>query len=185
MIRNTYLFGSDAEFIESDRFGKNFTYAPQGHKSSFVNTCILSSRAWGDHFSFVGDMDEIVEYRYGNKTSVGDAILHQLAVKKLAFEDTCGINLGSIVGHFHPDKVGFSDTGTIAEKLYGVKAAHDSVGVYGKTISNVRRVLRAGLHSIAYCEGLPTDADWRSTRKSVMNKTNTFRPDLNDIRILH
>jgi hypothetical protein len=175
-----------AEYIEPETFGLNFTYAPQGHKSSFLNTCLLVARAAGDNFAFVGDMDELIEYRYGNSTMIGGAILKQLALRNLSIEDTCAINLGSVSGHYHPDRVGFSDSGGIAEKLHGVTPGTDSVASYGKTISNVKRVLRAGLHGAAYCEDLPTEANREATRKSAMDyKINVFRPHIDDIRTLH
>ncbi|KAL7481200.1 hypothetical protein ACHAW6_006870 [Cyclotella cf. meneghiniana] len=178
-----------AEFIEPDRFGgRNFTYAPQGHKSSFVNTCILVARSAGDDLAFVADIDELLEHRYGNRTSIGEAILLQLSSTNTTLDSLCAINFGSLGGMYHPRRSGSADPAKIVEKLAGVGPIDDSVSTYGKSVSNVRRVLRVGLHGAAYCE-MPDVAD-NATEDNVVvvgggSEINAFRPGISDVRILH
>ncbi|KAL3782687.1 hypothetical protein HJC23_002587 [Cyclotella cryptica] len=174
-----------ASYIEPERFGRNFTYAPQGHKSSFANTCLLGVRMAGDDLAWVSDMDELLEYRYGNQTTIGEAVEMQLSSRNTSLEDLCGISFASLGGMY--PSAGYAQSARIGEKLIAVGRVPDSVSTYGKTLSNVRRVLRVGLHGVAYCENLPPiGATENTTRDSVdINDVNVFRPDIEDIRILH
>ena len=172
-----------AEYIQPEHFRRNFTYAPQGHKSSFINTCILVSRAAGDDMVFVGDMDEVVEHSYGNGTSVPQAVMNQIEERNTTLRDICSINMGAVDGHYHNAKAGYAATGKIADKLMHLGRGIGSVEVYGKTISNARRVIRVGLHTSAYCEGLPMGKiSARMTRPSVKIE---FRPPHENLRIMH
>mmetsp|Transcript_16215 Transcript_16215/g.38867 ORF Transcript_16215/g.38867 Transcript_16215/m.38867 type:complete len:612 (-) Transcript_16215:400-2235(-) len=194
------------DFIEPERFKKNFTYAPQGHKSSFVNTCILVARAAGDDFVFVGDFDELIEHIYGSETSIAEVVADQLSARNISLQtsltevasdqlainsrvipDTCAIEMGSVFGVYHSDRVGFSDSGRIVDKLAGVKWGDDSVATYGKSILNARLVLRAGLHGPAYCEAQPgPELSLNLTRPSIdLKKINQFRSNPKILRTLH
>jgi hypothetical protein len=44
----------------------------------------------------VGDEDELVEFKYGNATTIGEAIMMQLSTKGMALSQLCAINLGTI-----------------------------------------------------------------------------------------
>lgn len=86
-------------------------------------------------------------------------------------------------GHYRDAEAGHAATGKIADKLLQLGPGTDSVAVYGKTISNARRVLRVGLHGSAYCEALPgDDASARRTRPSV---DFDFRAPSAHLRVMH
>ena len=174
------------EYIQPTWFKKNFTYAPQGHKTSFLNTCLLVARAAGDDMTFVGDSDELIEYKYGDQTSVAHMIEDQLLTRNISLEDTCAITLSSLTALYSVDKAGFSNKDKIADKIAGIKSGTDSVNTYGKSIENVRRILRAGLHSPAYCEDNPSPETRYITRPSnISMNINAFRPNISDARTLH
>ena len=76
------------------------------------------------------------------------------------------------------------------------------MSTYGKSVHNVRRVIRAGLHGPAYYEALPNNTDnelrriktrrsdivWEKDRYTIPERGanfNTFRPNMTDLRILH
>ena len=130
-------------------------------------------------------MDELIEYKYGNKTTIGEAVMKQLSLRNMTLSQFCAINLGAIGGFYHPDKAGYSISARIENKLKAVGNESDSVATYGKSILNPRRVLRAGLHGVAYCESLMAPGFENITRKSCLDDGEMFRPDINDIRILH
>ena len=162
-----------------------FKFDKKGHKSSYVNTCLLAARAAGDDLVFVGDIDELIEYKYGTSTTIGEAVMKQLSLRNISLSQTCGIVLGSLAGYYHPDKVGYSDTSRIKNKLAAVGNASDSVAYYGKTILNPKRVLRTGLHGPAYCEAIMWSGSENVTRYSWIDDDNLIRPDINNIRTLH
>jgi hypothetical protein len=49
-----------------------------------------------DDLAFLGDMDELVELKYGSATTVGEAITMQLSTKGMTLSQLCRINLGWI-----------------------------------------------------------------------------------------
>ena len=130
-------------------------------------------------------MDELIEYKYGNATTIGEAVIKQLSMRNMKLSQFCSINLGAIGGFYHPDKTGYSDTTRIKSKLAAVGNVSDSVATYGKSILNPKRVLRAGVHGAAYCESLMIPGLENITRVSRIDDGEIFRPDINDIRILH
>ena len=197
-----------SEFIEPFRFHNNFTYAPQGHKSSFGNTCLVVARAAGDDMVFVGDFDELVEHGYENSTSISEVIADQLSSRNMNLDDICAITLGAMTAHYHTEKAGLSGSGRILDKIAGVSngmGSIDNISVnrLGKSFANVRRLLRAGLHGPAYCEPPPTHSTTPThhqaqrimsnqiskTRRNVLSKENILRPkggsDSPPFRILH
>ena len=111
--------------------------------------------------------------------------MKQLSLRNMTLSQLCCMNLGAIGGFYYPDKAGYSNTARIKHKLAAVGNVSDSVATYGKSILNPRRVLRAGLHSAAYCESLMVPGLENVTRLSQIDDGNMFRPDTNDIRILH
>ena len=162
----------------------------KGHKSGFVNACILSSRSAGDDLAYVGDIDELVEHKFGNTTSIGQAVAKQLSERKMPLSQLCCINLGAVGGFYHPDKTGYANPSRIKDKLAAIGNITDSVAAYGKSIVNVKRVLRAGMHSPAFCEvpWAPDLADKNRTRLSIIHhvfELNNFRPDVGTMRVLH
>jgi hypothetical protein len=130
-------------------------------------------------------MDELVEFKYGNATTIGEAIMWQLSTKGMTLSQLCEVNLGAIGGFYHEDLAGYTNTARIENKLAAVGNVSDSVATYGKSILNVKRVLRAGVHSAAYCEAPSVPGLENVTRPSHIDETKTFRPDIEDIRILH
>lgn len=130
-------------------------------------------------------MDELVEFKYGNATTIGEAVLQQLSARKMKLSQLCQINCGAVGGLYHPNQTGYRSTARIKDKLAAVGNVSDSVATYGKSILNVKRVLRAGLHGVAYCEApwMPDLAN--TTRSSIIDGSNSFRADFREIRILH
>ena len=72
----------------------------------------------------------------------------------------------------------------IEEKLVGVGRVSDSVAAYGKTLANVRRVLRVGLHGVAYCEER-SSSGLGEGGSVALDEGNILRPELEDMRVLH
>jgi hypothetical protein len=59
-------------------------------------TCFEISRKQCSIRGLVGDEDELVEFKYGNATTIGEAIMMQLSTKGMALSQLCAINLGTI-----------------------------------------------------------------------------------------
>jgi len=176
-----------ADPIQPERFKRNrFTYAPQGHKTSFLNTCLLAARAAGDDFAWIADFDELLEHDYGNQTSLAEVLADQIKQHNMTPQETCAICLGAVNGLYHWDKVGYNATGKISDKLEMVANLLDSVDNYGKSIANVHRILRAGLHGPAYCEVLPSaPGEQFVTRSTFMPDGVKIHPAKDELRTLH
>jgi hypothetical protein len=127
----------------------------------------------------------LIEFKHGNTTTIEEAVNIQLSANNIHLSKLCGINLGAIGGFYHPDQAGYTNPSSIKDKLVAVGKVSDSVTTYGKSFLNVKRVLRAGLHSAAYCEAPSVPRLENVTRSGIIDETDSFRPDIADMRILH
>lgn len=156
-------------------FGRNFTYAPQGHKGSFINTCIIAARAFGDSVVHVADMDEMVVHSYGNKTSIKEVVSLVAKEENTTINEFCAINMASYRLVYYNTTSGPNHPGLIVDKMEAIYYDKtDSVTVYGKTLHNAKRIMRTGLHGPANCEqlyepGMPVNV----TRPNILDKVGS------------
>lgn len=179
-----------------------FNYRPAGHKSAFVNSCLLHSRNAGDSWTYVGDLDETPTHGFGDDMSLPQALSHYIKKEGLKKADLCFINMYLTDVFSESHKVWLNDSLNLFER-YSRKVKEpvpyeSSADFYGKSWHNPRRMVRVGLHVGSACEGDPsTDkgnlnlgtvwgcTKYNRTSRRKKNCNEIVRPRIDEISFYH
>ncbi|GAB5367008.1 hypothetical protein AAMO2058_001192900, partial [Amorphochlora amoebiformis] len=135
-----------------------FHYDLNGHRSAFNHACGYHARFHGDHYVYLGDIDEFpIPANPGIK--LPQAISEALQENNYSYEENCAINLyGCVAIRTFESKKYMNKKPRFLGNIFGAQQCvtdrADSASVYGKALHNVRMSMRYGQHATCFCENM-------------------------------